>query len=307
MFFPSGSARNSIISFVQNRLSATDTFLGVRIALTGSAGFIGKATRRLLENPIQQVGGHVVIPIDRSTGHDLLDSDLDDLIGGCDSVIHLAGVLGTSELFDTVGQAVDVNVRGTLNVIEAASRHNVRYVGITMPDCWPSIYQATKLCGVRIAAAYQHAGKLRSTHVRAFNAYGDEQKFGDGHPQKIIPTFASLSWQGKPMPIWGDGDQTCDLVHVEHIAYCLARAAVGDYRFDNGDTWDAGSGKELTVLQVAKYVGSITGSTILEHLPMRVGELPGTQLCATDGGPFRYDEHPINSGKLAKVIEAYKT
>jgi UDP-glucose 4-epimerase len=269
----------------------------MRVACTGSSGFIGRAVVTQL-----QAAGVDVVEIDRHNGHDILETDLAALLDPCDAVIHLAGILGTSELFDAIETAVDVNVHGTLRVLRACEKTGTGYVGITMPDCWPSVYQATKLAATRLAAAFHDTTGLPVTHVRAFNAYGPGQAHGPGHPQKIVPTFATKAWAGQPIPIWGNGSQTVDLVHVDHIAACLTSVALEP--LGTGQTWDAGSGTELTVLEVAELVMEVTGATALEHLPMRAGETPGTRLCATNPGPFGYDTFSLT--RLAETVESYR-
>lgn len=267
-----------------------------RVAVTGASGFIGAATAWSLRDH-----GHVVVPIDRRLGHDVRSADLVAMLDGCDAVIHLAGVLGTSELFDQVEHAVDVNVNGTLRVLRACEKTGASYVGITMPDCWPSVYQATKLCGTRLAESFADAIGMRVTHVRAFNAYGPRQPVGPGHPQKIIPTFSVCAWNGDPIPIWGDGEQTVDLVHVDHVAKCLVVAALAQ----PGGTFDAGSGIEFTVNTVAQMVSDAAGVPLkVEHLPMRAGEIPGTKLAADDPGPIGYDK--FNARAFIDAVRSYK-
>jgi len=269
-----------------------------RIAVTGASGFIGSVTARSLRDH-----GHTVVPLDRSLGHDIRDADLPALIDGCDAVIHLAGVLGTSELFDQVEHAVDVNVNGTLRVLRACEKVGASYVGITMPDCWPSVYQATKLCGTRLAESFADAVKMPVTHVRAFNAYGHGQALaGPGHPQKIIPTFSHFAWRGRAIPIWGDGEQTVDLVHVDHIAQCLIVAALTQ----PGGTFDAGSGRELSVNTVARLVCDALGiKRRVRYFPMRAGETPGTRLCATVPGPVGFDH--FDWQRFADIVRSYKS
>jgi UDP-glucose 4-epimerase len=277
----------------------------MRIALTGSAGLIGSATARIAADR-----GHEIIPIDRAHGIDILDAfKLSREVKGADAVIHLAGMLGTSELFDEPAAAVNVNVVGTLSVLNAARDTDAAYVGITMPDsAWPSVYQATKLAATRLAEAYHHRYGFPVTHIRAFNAYGPGQAHGPGHPQKIIPTFAWSSWRGEAMPIWGDGSQTVDLVHVDDIAWRLVAAAEGGPMTGRGQTWDAGSGVETSVLEVARAVGEITGNPEVKHLPMRAGETVGTRLHATQFGPWPpagwlpFNQDP----RFAETVESYR-
>jgi UDP-glucose 4-epimerase len=270
----------------------------MKVAVTGGAGFIGRHTVAALE-----ARGDKVVVVDRAHGKDLLTDNLTKAFKGCDSVIHLAGVLGTSELFDEVQTAINVNIGGSARVLDAVSKLGIGYVGITMPDCWPSVYQATKLAAVRLASAYVDRFDIKVSHVRAFNAYGPDQAHGKGHPQKIVPTFAHNSWRGKPIPVWGDGDQTVDLVHVDHIANQLVREA---YRqgvkglVDNNRTVDAGSGQQFTVLEVVHMVADITGCGLVEFLPMRPGEIPHTKLCAERGTDI------FDPDKFREAVEAYQ-
>jgi UDP-glucose 4-epimerase len=277
----------------------------MRIALTGSAGLIGRATVRLAE-----LHGHEVVPIDRTHGIDILDAEtLSREIKGTDAIIHLAGTLGTSELFEHVEYAIDVNIHGTVNVLKAAVDADAAYVGITMPESpWRNVYAATKGCAVHLAEAFHLRYGLPVTHLRAFNAYGVGQAHGPGHPQKIVPTFAWSSWVGLPMPINGMGDQTVDLVHVDDIAWRLVAAAEGGPQTGGGETWDAGSGVESSVLEVARAVGEITGNRDIEHLPMRAGETPGTRLHATQFGPWPPAGRLPFSGdpRFRETVESYR-
>lgn len=245
----------------------------MRIAITGGGGFIGHAT--MLH---AQELGHDAWSFDHNDGNDIM-GELSGL-KGADCVIHLAGVLGTHELFDTVQAAIDVNITGSYRIMDWCIRNDANYVGITMPDAFPSIYTATKVATQRLATALHNSRGLRVSHVRAFNAYGPGQKHGPGHPQKIIPTFATKAWRNIPIPIWGDGTQTVDLIHVDDIARILVVAT----KFTENVTIDAGTGTALSVNQIANHVLRITKSAgSVEHLPMRDGETP-TRVVATGEG-----------------------
>lgn len=269
------------------------------VAVTGGAGFIGTAVcRRITED------GHEVEVFDRSTGRDIRDVGA-AAYADCDSVIHLAGVLGTAELFDAPELAVEVNVAGTLEVLEACRANGLAYVGITMPDVFPSVYTATKIAAHRLADAYSHAYGVPVTHIRPFNVYGEGQAVGEGHPQKIVPTFASRSWRGLPMPVWGDGQQSVDMVHVTDVAENLAYAATHpeDGPFGHCEVWDAGTGHHATVLDVARRIGEITGCGLVEFLPMRRGEIPQERLVAENVGPFTFGE-PWD--RFTETVESYR-
>lgn len=268
----------------------------MRIAVTGGAGFIGSATVRAA-----QAAGHEVLVFDRTTGHDIL-GDLSAL-EGCDSVIHLAGVLGTSELFDTPEQAVDVNVHGSLAVLQACRKYGSGYVGITLPPVFPSVYTATKLCADRFAEAWRLAYGVPVSTVRAFNVFGLGQKYGPGHPQKFVPTFSTRAWRGEPLEIWGDGEQTMDVVSTKDLARMLVEAT----GHGDGVLFDAGCGVDISVIDFAKFVLEVTGSkSEIVHLPMRKGEIP-TKICAAGEGWDRLDWQPkLDWDEVAEAVRSYR-
>jgi UDP-glucose 4-epimerase len=263
------------------------------IIVTGGAGFIGSAVAAEITRR-----GDTALVVDRNK--DIL---VDELPEG-ESVIHLAGVLGTAELFDEFDRAVDVNVKGTQRVLEHCRRTGANYVGITMPQVWANVYQATKGCARALATAWHESFGVGVSHVCAYNAFGPGQRFGPGHPQKIIPTFSTHAWRGEPIPIWGTGEQTVDLLDVAQIARVLVDAT----GFRDNASVEAGSGTELTVNAVARVVLDVTGSTAgVTHLPMRAGERPGTRLCASGLGWDRLTWRPhLDAVALAETIESYK-
>ena len=241
----------------------------------------------------------------RARSYDLPEGDITGPITfeGHKHVIHLAGMLGTHELFDTIWDAINTNVWGTANVLEATRKAGAGYTGISMPAVFPSIYTATKIGARGIETAYHHTFGLPVSRVRAFNAYGPGQKYGPGHPQKILPTFARAAWDGKPIPIWGDGEQTVDLVHVDDLAYLLVRAM----EFGGNETFDGGTGVAMTVNEVAELILFITGSKAgVEHLPMRRGEVP-TKIVAEGEGWAKLNWTPrFSFGKFADAVRSYK-
>lgn len=249
----------------------------MRVLVTGGSGWIGQATCRALHR-----AGHTPVVFDRSVGMDVRDVDqVNRSVAAADHVIHLAGLLGTHELFDRPAVAFDVNVTGALNVTVACATHDVGLTEITMPRVNPSLYAATKACAMDTALAFAAAGRLRHvSFVRAFNAFGPGQAYGGDHPQKIVPTFASRAWAGEPLPVWGDGSLLCDLVHVDDVARMLVEAT----RFGDGQVFDAGTGFPQAVLTVARAVADIVAEaggpdeSTIRHLPPR----PGERLVSTD-------------------------
>lgn len=271
----------------------------MRIVITGGAGFIGQAAERAAVE-----AGHHVLHLDRPPYNIVWPNDVEEGIpAGTGAVIHLAGVLGTSELFDDPHNAIDVNVHGALNILERCADIGAGYVGITMPPVFPSVYTATKICADRFASAWHRARGLPVSRVCAFNAYGPGQKHGPNHPQKIVPTFATEAWAGRPIPVWGDGSQTVDLVHADDIGRMLVAAL----RYGDDEVFDAGTGRAVTVREVAEFTLSITGSSAgIRYLPMRVGEEP-TKIVAEGAGWDLLGWQPVFSwNRLAETIESYK-
>jgi UDP-glucose 4-epimerase len=276
----------------------------VKVLVTGGRGWIGRATCAALER-----AGHDAVVFDRSQGLDVRNAEAIALeVSYVEHVIHLAGVLGTHELFDHPGDAVDINVRGSLNVIMACSTHDVGLTEIVMPRVNPSLYAATKGCAMDIAQAYVEAGQLRASFVRAYNAYGPGQAYGGDHPQKIVPTFATKGWAGELLPVWGDGLLLTDLVHVDDVARMLVEAI----RFGDGQVFDAGTGYAQTVLTVAERVIELTGGrSKVEHLDPR----PGERRVSTDrdyaggqeGWKLLGGWHPVfDPVRFAEAVESYQ-
>lgn len=271
-----------------------------KVMVTGGNGFIGRAVcKRLVKE------GYEPVVFDRDVGDVRYYLDL-LRVGGfsVSHVIHLAGVLGTHELFDTPQLAVDVNITGSLNVLEYCRTTGATYTGITMPQVFPSLYTATKTATTAIATAYNHTHGVPVSHVRAFNAFGPGQAHGPGHPQKIIPTFAHNFWRGIPLPVWGDGNQTVDLIYTKD----LARMLVDAIKFGDDCTLDGGTGEAFTVNEVIELVQAVDPNRHLEvdYLPMRRGEV-STNIVAKGEGWGRLDWRPEFRFKdLRKTVEWYK-
>lgn len=270
----------------------------MKVAITGGKGFIGQPTADVAEEQ-----GHDVIFFDRADGNDIM-GDLDGL-EDAKAVIHLAGVLGTHELFDGVQKAIDTNITGSYRIMQWCLDHDAQYVGILMPDVFPSIYTATKVASHRLATALHHSRGLKVSHVRAFNAFGPGQAVGPGHPQKIVPTFAVAAWKGEPLPVWGDGDQCVDLIYVDDVAQILVAAL----DFTNGEVFDAGTGIALKVTMVANMITAMASSdSKIQYLPMRDGEIP-TKIHATGEGWELLDPaiHPkLRWSDLQRTVDWYK-
>lgn len=268
----------------------------MKLIVTGGSGFIGRATIAAAE-----AAGHEAESFDRAHGHDVLGSLT--ALASADAVIHLAGVLGTAELFDTAEEAVINNVVGSLRVMQACVDNDAGYVGITMPQVFDSIYTATKVCSTRLGTALHKFRGLPVSHVRAFNAFGAGQAHGEGHPQKILPTFATEAWHKRPIPIWGNGTQTVDLVHTDDLARMLVDAA----RFGDDQTFDGGTGVKVTVNDVADFVRDHCHSSEPHlYMPMRDGEEPTAIVAEGEGWDLLGWQPKLDWADVAECVDWYR-
>lgn len=268
----------------------------MKITVTGGKGFIGSHVARWAEQ-----AGHEVCFFDKRDGNDIM-GDLSAL-DGSDAVIHLAGVLGTLELFDTVQDAIDKNITGSYRIAKWCLENNAQYTGILVPDVFPSIYCATKVAAHRLTSALHQAKGLKVSHVIAYNAHGPGQAFGPGHPQKFGPTFSINAWNNRPIPVWGDGSALVDPISVSDVARLLVDAT----EFSDDVVFDGGTGTAVTVREIAEFVVNLTGSTAgIEYLPMRIGETP-TNVAAKGLGWDLLDWRPhFNWNHLHDTVMWYK-
>lgn len=259
---------------------------GQQFVVLGGGGFLGRA----IVAEITRAGGSVRI-VDASPRHEVvLDEQIEHVVASildrdalsaafadADVVFNLAGKLGTSELDDDIASAVEVNVLGAVRVFDAAVECGVRKVFYpTKPNVWMNAYTITKQASEHLAQLYNASGKMDICSLRYFNAYGPAQHLAP--IRKIVPTFAALALRGHPLQIFGDGEQVVDMLYSQD----LARLTVA---FTSGATppvpCDCGTGIGMTVNEVAVAVNEVVGSTEgLRHVPMRVGETPGTTLVA---------------------------
>ena len=214
-----------------------------------------------------------------------------EAVAHVDGVIHLAGVLGTSEAISNPIPAAETNVLGGLNVLQACAQYKIPLVNIAVGTYFEdSTYPITKSAVEAFTRMY---GKYRDTpvcSVRAFNAYGPMQSvahpYGSSQVRKIIPSFIARALHGEPIEIYGDGSQIMDMIYITDVARCLVVAL--EKGPSGGVLYEAGTARPTTVKQIACLVGEEvtrqTGSGVtVRHLPMRPGESPGSQVLAEAG------------------------
>jgi nucleoside-diphosphate-sugar epimerase len=206
---------------------------------------------------------------------DVRDAELmRDLVQYYDGVINVAGLLGTSEMINDPIPAVHTNIVGAINIFEGCRQamqagKGVRCVHITVGNYFmDNPYSITKRTSERFANMYniEHSTDIRV--VRVLNAYGAFQKHFP--VRKIIPNFIRSAFQGEVIRVYGDGEQIMDMIYVEDVARILIEAFFVD---EIKSIISAGTGRRLTVNEIAKIVINIVGSSSeVEHTNMRPGE-----------------------------------
>jgi UDP-glucose 4-epimerase len=255
--------------------------------VTGGNGFIGHHITSELQNR-----GHDVLVFDhvnRPTTAELMLGDIRDrtavfeLAAHVDGIIHLAAVLGTQETIGNALPAVETNMIGGINILEAANQYGLPLVYAGVGNYWMNnTYSTTKTAVERLLYQFRDEQNARFATVRPVNAYGPGQRvappFGPGKVKKIMPAFSCRALTGQPLEVYGSGQQISDMIYVEDVANVFAttlehleNSPVPKYSIEAGPT------ESLTVRQVAEQVinkaSILTGFTSeIIDLPMRPGE-----------------------------------
>ena len=143
-----------------------------------------------------------------------------------------------------------------------------RVLYASKPNVWLNTYSITKWAAEQFAELYNQRGETRFCALRYYNAFGPHQSL---YPiRKIIPMFAALAMRGRPLEVFGDGDQVVDLVYSPDLAHLTVQFLAEEY---TDAVVDCGRGVGLTVNEVALAVNEVTGNRGgVRHLPMRRGE-----------------------------------
>jgi len=280
----------------------------MKILVTGGSGFIGA----FLVRELSKRGDDVFILSNHARRNDsnFIYADVVDrekileVVPQFDVVYHLAGLLGTSELIEKAYRASEVNILGTINILDGALVNKTKVVYITKPNCWLNTYSITKHTGEAFAKMYFKELGLPTVCLRWFNVFGPNQSF---HCQKAVPYFIRWALNDKPIEVWGNGEQTVDLIYVTDAV--RATVLVGENGSLGGKTVDIGTGEETSVNQLARLIIELSGSSSkIKHLPMRSGETPNTRLKA-DTSVLKKMDFSCSVGLkegLKRTIEAYR-
>lgn len=271
-----------------------------RVLVTGAAGFIGnEVCRQLLA-----AGAHVTAVDNLVNGKqenladlkgiDFRGIDIRDLAGmrmamqGQQLVLHLA-CLGVRHSIHAPLENHEVNATATLQLLEHARSIGVdRFVYVSSSEVygtaqtapmteqhptWPmTVYGAAKLAGERYTDAFWRTYRYATTVVRPFNAFGPRSHH-EGDSGEVIPKFLLRALCGRPLLVHGDGLQTRDFTFVGDTAAGIIACASSERTI--GETVNLGSGREVTVNDLAALVARVTqrNDVTVEHGPDRPGDV----------------------------------
>ncbi|AEB45659.1 MULTISPECIES: dTDP-glucose 4,6-dehydratase [Micromonospora] len=255
----------------------------MRILVTGGAGFIGSEyVRMLLGAPGGSAEGVPPIQPSQVTVLDALTYSgnranlapvaddprlrfvhgdirhaevVDEVVAGQDVIVHFAAESHVDRSISGAGPFVCTNVLGTQTLLDAALRHGVRrFVHVSTDEVYGSIaegswtedwplapnspYSASKAGSDLLALAYHRTHGLDVVVTRCSNNYGPYQ-----YPEKVIPLFVTNLLDGRTVPLYGDGGNVRDWLHVHDHCRGVAMVQQGGRA---GEVYHIGGGTELT-------------------------------------------------------------
>jgi NAD dependent epimerase/dehydratase len=268
-------------------MSGKPEYKHLRVLVTGAGGFIGSHLVEALVGAGAQVKAVVRYTSRGSWGHleqvapkvrDSVEVVLGDVrdaqfllnqVRGCDVVFHLAALIGIPYSYEAAESYVDTNVRGTLNLLQAAREADVKKVVITstsevygtacytpMDEKHPlqaqSPYSASKIGADKLAESYHLSFGLPVVTVRPFNTYGPRQS-----ARAVIPTIVSQVLAGGDALRLGALEPVRDLTYVEDTVRGFLRAGVSEQAV--GQVINLGSGQGISIGELAQMIMQIVG------------------------------------------------
>jgi dTDP-glucose 4,6-dehydratase len=276
----------------------------LKILVTGGAGFIGSEfVRSMLGGRLPESAGVRVTVLDKLTysgnpanlapvadlpGYRFVRGDIcdpalvDEVVAGHDAIVHFAAETHVDRSIVSASQFVRTNVLGTEVLLAAAVRHGLRrFVHVSTDEVYGSIdegswteetavapnvpYAAAKAGGDMMALSYHRTFGLDVVVTRCTNNYGWYQ-----FPEKLIPLFLTNLLDGRKVPIYGDGSNRRDWLHVSDHCRAIQMVMLGGKA---GQVYHIGGGTELsnTELTARLLEACGAGPEMVEHVADRQG------------------------------------
>ena len=280
----------------------------MKVLVTGAAGFIGShLCERLLDDGLMVVGvdnfddfydpqikrrniiGCLKNKNFQLTEADIRNSaDMDRIIGnGIEIIVHLAARAGVRPSIDKPLLYTDVNINGTLVLLEAAKKHKIdKFIFASSSSVYGnnkkipfserdsvdfpiSPYAATKKAGELICHTYHHLYDISITCLRIFTVYGPRQR-----PDLAIYKFAKLIEQDKPIPVYGDGTMMRDFTYIDDLIDGTVAAINNCAGFN---IYNLGESKPISVNDLIVEIEKALGKkAVKQYLPSQPGDVERT-------------------------------
>ncbi|MCA2971095.1 MAG: dTDP-glucose 4,6-dehydratase [Acidobacteriaceae bacterium] len=275
----------------------------MKLIVTGGAGFIGSAFVRLLlagSEPVRLTvldkltyAGNLdnLAPVAADARYRFVQGDIADPAAvnalveqeQPDAIVHFAAESHVDRSILSPEPVVRTNLFGTFTLLEAARKHGVpRFLHVSTDEVYGSIpepheadenyplvtsspYSASKAGSDLLALSYHTTYKMAVTVTRASNNYGPYQ-----FPEKLIPLMIANALEGKPLPVYGDGQQVRDWLYVDD--HCRAIRAVLE-RGRPGQVYNIGGSRALPNLEVVERIIAATGRdrSLIQYVKDRPG------------------------------------
>jgi UDP-glucose 4-epimerase len=259
--------------------------------VTGGAGFIGStivdqlldvgvSEIRVIDNFVRGSRANLGRALEHGGRLNVIEGDIrstalvDQLTEGVDVVFHQAA-LRITRCAEAPREAIEVLVDGTMNVLEAALKHNVKRIVAASsasvygePSYLPideshpfnnrTMYGAGKIANEQMLRALHDASGLNYIAFRPFNVYGPRMDTTGAYTEVLVRWLDAID-EGKPPLIFGDGHQSMDFIYVEDVARANLLAAESDI---NDDVFNLGTGVQTSLNELCQLVLRLTGSSL---------------------------------------------
>ncbi len=272
----------------------------MKLLITGGAGFIGSnfVHHMLREHPenrvvvldkltyagnLRNLEGALKNPRFEFVRMDICDPAVADVVAGCDAVVHMAAESHVDRSIENAADFVRTNVEGTWRMLEASRQARIgRFLHVSTDEVYGSLgatgkfteqtpiapsspYAATKASSDLLVLAYVHTHRFPAVVTRCSNNYGPYQ-----FPEKFIPLMIAQALAHQPLPVYGDGQNVRDWIHV--LDHCCALDAVLQHGRE-GEVYNIGGDCEVRNLDLAKRLLKLLGRP--ESLIQFVKDRPG--------------------------------